>query len=251
VPKPPKYLLLLFAFTFGNYCFAQRITGIVTDKSTHIPIEDAQVTLHGSTTSSNKTGGFSINAAGVTDTIHVISFGYKPFSLPVNKSVTTLRLELQPLSVILKPVVIHANRDSDFVKDSIANRQAYAKQFNYVGPKVMDAFTGNMNRQPGELISINPILLVAALTKKSTPEYKFKQKLLADEQAEYISRKFNRGIVFKLTGLKGDTIATFLVNYRPDYTFAKKATDYDMITYIKDKYSEFAKGGFKADNLFR
>ena len=246
-----KYTLVLLIIAAGNCCFAQRITGTVTDKYTKLLITGAQVSLRALSTETDKSGSFTINAPAINDTIRVICFGYKPYSQLVDKETKTVKIELQPLSYILKPVVIHANRNESFVKDSIANRVDYAKQFNYVGPKVMDAFKGSGIKQPGELISINPILLIAALIKKSTPEYKFHQKLIADEQDEYVARKFNSGIVFKITGLKGDTLATFLVNYRPGYDFAKKATAYDMISYIKDKYNEFSKAGFKSDNPFR
>jgi hypothetical protein len=251
LPKHFTYLLLFIAVGTLNYCCGQQLQGRVTDGATQRPVSGALVSVATAKAFTNNLGEFTVNLTGTTDTLHVTHFGYKAFTVVLNKASRQLHIELEPATIALKQVNIHASRDSDFIKDSIANRREYAKQFNYTGPKVMDAFTGNANKQPGELISVNPFILVAALTKKSTPEYKFHQKLLQDEQAQYIDRKFNRGIVVKVTGLKGDTLSTFMVQYRPGYKFAKKATDYMMINYIKDSYARFAKDGFKMENPFR
>jgi hypothetical protein len=250
LPKLFNYILLLIAFNAGT-CYAQRITGIVTDKTTNQPVNGALVSLSSQKAFTNNLGEFTITAPGNNDSLKVTHFGYKPYQVILNKALTIVHIELEPAVIALNQVVVYANREDEFKKDSINNRLAYASQFNYTGPKIKDAFTGNANKQPGELISINPLILIAALTKKSTPEYKFHKTLLNDEQAEYVSRKFNRGIVAPITGLKGDTLSAFLIRYRPDYAFAKKATDYDMINYIKDRYKEFAADGFKADNPFK
>lgn len=92
--------------------------------------------------------------------------------------------------------------------------------------------------------------MIAALTKKSTPEYKFNKILIRDEQADYLDRKFNRGIVSRITHLRGDTLSEFLIRYLPTYQFAKKSTDYDMEIYIKESYEKFKKEGFSGSDLF-
>jgi len=250
LPKALTYLLMLLAIGTLNCCYGQQLQGRVTDITTQKPVSNALISLHNAKAFTNNLGEFTITLTGITDTLHITHFGYKPLTMVPGKT-SSVHIELEHAAITLKQVNIHANRDSDFIRDSIANRREYAKQFNYTGPKVMDAFTGNPNKQPGELLSINLLVMIEALTKKSTPEYKFHKTLLQDEQAEYVDRKFNRGIVSSVTNLKGDTLSTFLVQYRPDYAFAKKATDYMMINYIKDCCSKFAKGGFKKDALFR
>jgi hypothetical protein len=245
-----KYLLLVTALITGIQCYGQKITGVVIDKSTRRPISGAVVSLGGSKTSTNFQGLFEIEPTGLNDSLKLAHFGYKTYSFLPGKAITTVHIELEPVVIALKEVTIHSNRDADFKRDSIENRVAYAKQFNYKGPTVMDAFTGNPNKGPGELVSINPLILIAAFTKKSTPEYKFNKILLRDEEAEYVDRKFNRGIVSSITGLKGDTLSAFLVNYRPTYQFAKKATDYDMEVYIKDCLKKLEKDGVGGSDPF-
>ena len=230
-------------------CAAQQLNGTIVDKTNKRPLKSVAVSVHGLLVYTNFRGEFSI-AAGPGDTLKITCDGYKPCIAILNKAVTTIDLELAPTSITLKEVIVRSNRDSDFKVDSLNNRAAFAKQFNYTGPKLSDAFKGNTDKQPGDLISINPLLLVAALTKKHSPEYKFHKTLLNDEHEEYIDRKFNRGVAAQTTALKGDTLTQFLIRYRPTYKFALKTTDYEMRLYIKNCYQKFVKEGVVSSNPF-
>jgi len=245
-----KYLSLFFLLMI-SHCYAQRLKGTVINAEDKLPVVNALVTMGSNHTYTDGYGQFSIDNSG-NDSITVSHITYKTYKGSVSRAIATVRIALEPAPIDLKEVSVHAHREADFKRDSAANREFYSRQFNYTGPKVMDAFTGNAyNRQPGELISINPLLLVQALTKKGTPEYKFHKILLRDEQQQYIDQKFNRGTVSRVVQLKGDTLAAFLIKYRPAYKFIKKATDYDVEVYIKECYKKFAKDGFKGDEVFR
>ncbi len=247
---PMKYLLSLFLI-FSMLCsYGQQTSGNITDAETHVPVTGALISMGTARAFTNSVGEFTIDATGA-DTIKVTKFGYQTYIGPISKAVSFMHIKLTPAKVALKEVVIHSNREAEYKKDSLENRTFYDKQFNYVGPKVTDAFIPAIgNHSTSELISINPILLVQALTKKSTPEYKFKKTLLRDEQDKYVDQKFNRGNVSKITGLKGDTLANFMVQYRPDFKFAQKATEYDMELYINDCLKKFKSKGMKDAGLF-
>jgi hypothetical protein len=243
-----KYLLLLLVLLTGINAFGQKITGFVIDKTTKQPLSGALVSLGSSHTFTNISGAFEITTPSVHDSLKVTHFAYKSYTVAIAKGITTLHIELEPRVTKLNEVTVHGSRD--FKQDSIENRNAYAKQFNYTGPKVMDAFTGNGDKQPGDIISINPLLLVAALTKKSLPEYKFKKMLISDEHEQYVDEHFNKGIVSRITGLKGDTLSVFLTQYRPKYEFVLTATDYDMEVYIKESFKKFKKEVMPVSNPF-
>jgi len=243
-----KYLVLLIILFTCHNAYSQKITGFVMDKDTKQPVSGALVSLGNSHTLTNISGAFEIAIPALYDSLKIIHFAYKPYFAAVAKGSNVLRIELEPKVTKLNEVTIHGNRD--FKQDSIENRNAFAKQFNYTGPKVMDAFTGNSDKQPGDIISINPLLLIAALTKKSTPEYKFKKMLISDEHEQYVDEHFNNGIVSRTTGLLGDTLSVFLTQYRPTYEFVLKATDYDMEIYIKESLKKFGKEGFASSNPF-
>jgi hypothetical protein len=247
-----KYLLLLIFTIMAACCYGQVINGNVFDKDTKLPVSNAIITLGGKKTITNTFGEFHVTATG-NDSLKVSRFGYKRYATIVSNALTTLRIELEPAKVELKEVVIHANRRLDFKKDSAANRLFYSKQFNYKGPKVMDAFlggAGNPLNNTSQILSIDVVTLIRALTKKSTAQYKFNKVLLRDEQADFVNQKFNRGMVSKVTALKSDTLELFMVKYRPAYKFTKTATEFDMINYIKESYQQFKKDGFKGDVLF-
>jgi hypothetical protein len=243
-----KLLLLLIIFFACCSAYGQKITGVVIDKTTKQPVYDALVSVGNAKTRTNVSGLFEISAPAFNDSLIVVHFAYKTCSVAVSESTNILRIGLEPKVTKLNEVTIHADRD--FKKDSLENRIAYAKQFNYKGPTVMDAFTGNTNKQPGELISINPLILIAALTKKSTPEYKFNKILIRDEHEQYVDEHFNKGIVSRVTGLSGDTLSAFLVQYRPTFEFVKKSTEYDMEVYIRQSVKKFKTGGVCVSNPF-
>jgi hypothetical protein len=243
-----KYLLSFILIASIMHGYGQNISGTVIDKTTQQPVSGALVSIGNSKTYTNTSGKFEIANATWNDSLKIVHFAYKTYTAVISKMVVTLHIELEQTVISLNTVTVHGNRD--FKKDSIKNRIAYARQFNYKGPTVMDAFTGNPNKQPGELISINPLLLIAVLTKKSTPEYKFNKILIRNEQADYVDRKFNRGIVSRITYLRSDTLSEFLIRYRPTYQFAKKATDYDMEVYIKESFEKFKREGFTGSNPF-
>ncbi|MFI5159548.1 MAG: hypothetical protein ACHQF4_11825 [Sphingobacteriales bacterium] len=245
-----KYsLIALYVFTaLGSS--AQKITGTITDKTTGEPVRGAMVSLGNSNFFTNTLGAFELDVSSYKDTLKIVHFAYVSYIEPISPVLVVLHIQLEPAVIKLKEVRIHSARERSFKEDSINNRLEYASQFNYKGLTVMDAFSGNPNKQPDELISVNPLLLIAALTKKGTPEYKFNKILLRDEQAAYVDRKFNRGIVSQITGMKGDTLSGFLTRYRPTYQFVKKASDYEMINYIKDSYKQFKTEGFKGSSPF-
>jgi hypothetical protein len=247
-----KYLLL-FAFFIGtNLCYAQQIKGSVIDKDTKLPINSAIVSIGNKQVFTNSFGEFSIAASG-NDSLKIARLGYNTYRMVINNTMAPIHVELEPAKIVLNEVIVRSNREREFKKDSAENRLLYVKQFNYKGHTVMDAFkggSGNPVKNTSQILNIDVITLISALTKKSTPEYKFKKILLHDEQAEYVNQKFNHGIVAKITGLKGDTLSAFILSYRPDYKFAHKVTDYEMELYIKDCYRKFLKDGLKGNTLF-
>jgi len=243
-----KYLIAFILLLIGHCC-AQQLRGMVVNTENKMPVASALVSMGKSHVYTDSFGQFSIDNSG-SDSLIVSHMAFKTYKGVVSKAVANLRVTLEPAPIGLKEVNIHARREEEFKKDSIANREFYAAQFNYTGPKVMDAFTGNPNKQPGELISINPILLIQALTKKGTPKYKFHKALLNNEQADYVNHRFNHGLVSRVTGLKGDTLSAFMVKYWPEYKFVHKSTDYEIEVYIKDCYRKFVGKGIKMDTLF-
>jgi len=243
--KLNQCLFLLICIAFCMPVYAQKVTGLVIDKATKQPISGVVIKAMAATTRTNQLGQFEIALAYPNDSLKIIALGYQTRFVVAGKSNVLITIELTPKVNNLNEVTIIGDRS--FKKDSLANRADYARQFNYKGPRVIDAFTnGSHFYYPGEFFSVNLLVLVQALTKKSTPEYKFNKLLIRDEHEQYVDEHFNRGIVSGITQLKGDTLAAFLLQYRPGYEFVKKSTDYDMEVYIRGCYKKFKDVGFKS-----
>ncbi len=242
-----SYILLFICLASVIRVQAQTLAGVVIDKGTGQPLSSATVAIGKSQTVTDFRGQFEIKGKP-GDSLKVTRIGYTPYLFVVIKPKVYLHIELEPSAIKLNEITI--NGAKYFRQDSINNRISYAKQFNYRAPKLIDAFSTGP-KQPGELISINLLAVFAALTKKSTPEYKFNKILLRDEQAGYVDQKFNKAIVSQITGLKGDTLSMFLSKYRPTYQFALKSTEYDMEMYIKDSLKDFEKNGMIGNDPFK
>ncbi|MGZ3776521.1 MAG: hypothetical protein ACXVIY_07780 [Mucilaginibacter sp.] len=235
-----RYLTILFLFGFVSVK-AQVITGRILADTSNKPLTATMVTHSGHQTSSNASGEFSIPVSGVGDTIKVFAIGYQVYFYPV-KDIKTDRIiiRLKAVSIMLRDVMIRANRDHK--KDSINLRKDYARVFNYQPPKLTDAIVSPPSNVPFAFVNIDLLTVLSAITKKSDPKYKLKNQLLKDEQADFVATRFNRGLVTRITNLKGDSLNTFMDKYHPTLEWVKKASDYDMIQYIKTKAAEFRKG---------
>jgi len=234
-----NYTLLIVLLLLSACVKAQIFTGKILADSTGKPIAATLIT-HAAQSASNNNGEFVIRVVGVGDTIRVFAMGYKPFLYPVRSTKQErLVIHLKPNTILLNDVLIKAERNHQ--KDSLDRRRDYNHVFNYQPPKVTDAFNGNPSGVPFAFVSINLLTIFEALTKNSDPKYKLKKLLLKDEQADYVATRFNRGLVTRISGLKGDSLNMFWDKYYPTVDWVKKASDYDIIVYIKDKAVELRK----------
>jgi hypothetical protein len=220
---------------------AQVINGRVIADSTNQPINATITTSSHYQTSCNGIGDFSIKVSGRHDTIRISAIGFKTFLYPVSEwQQQDIIIRLKASSHILKDVTIQSKRNPK--TDSINNRKQFSQVFNYQPPKIKDAFSGPpAENVPFAFVSVNLLVLIEALTKKSDPTYKLQQLMIKDEQANYVSSRYSRGLVARITQLKGDSLDQFYNKYFPAIDWVKKTSDYDMILYIKAKLTDFQK----------
>ncbi|MBS1530851.1 MAG: hypothetical protein JSU01_11120 [Bacteroidetes bacterium] len=230
------FIIFLVVCAWAN---AQVITGKILADSTRKPIA-ATIITHSGQTASNNNGEFAVRVAGIGDTIKVFAIGYNPSVYPIKSTKQEhLVIYLKPNTILLNDVLIKAERNHQ--KDSLDRRKEYSKVFNYQPPKVKDALVAPPSNVPFTFVSVDLLTLLNSLTKNGDPKYKFQKLLLKDEQANYIATRFNRGLVTRTTGLKGDSLNMFMEKYYPRVDWIRTASDYDIIIYIKTKAAEFSK----------
>jgi len=243
-------LLLLF---FPARLFAQQLTGTVLNKNTRQPVPFATVTGGNTITSTAVDGSFSILNMYPGDSVRITSIGYRPYKIDFEAATPgNLIIYMQPAPILLRDVVVKLKHDPKL--DSTRTRKEFASVFAYKRPGFKSIFStvdpfayvpNNYTNAPNStasLVSINLLSVINLLSKKSNdPMSKLQKTLLKDEETEYIDRQFSKQKIIKLTNLKGDSLLSFMDDYRPTIQQARKMSDYEMIIYIKESYTDFLK----------
>lgn len=245
-------LTVAFAFIlFSSNAFAQRLTGILLGEVTRLPLAHATIATGGTTTLSNAYGIFTINAK-TADSVRISCAGYTYYAFKPAKINTrdTIIIYLKPVAYNLAEVKIKANRD--FKAESLRMRKDFASVYAYKAPKVTDAVNRinpyldipydyiNARNSTVSLVGLDVLKLVSFFNKKKDRTNKLQQTLLKQESENYMLSIFSTEKVQAVTGLKGDSLQRFMSRYRPGMAQLRKMTDYELVTYIKRCYSEFA-----------
>ena len=136
----------------------------------------------------------------------------------------SLRVNYKGKYSTLKEVVVFGKT---FKEDSIENRETYAKVFNYEKPGLKTSISpsGVPGADVDELINIFRF-------KRNKRLRSFQVRLEKEEQEKYVSFRFNKTLVKRLTHLEGGQLDMFMIKYRPDYEFASNAGELDFNQYI-------------------
>lgn len=86
----------------------------------------------------------------------------------------------------------------------------------------------------GSLVNIDQ--LNNALGKQGHFARRLQRRLTTDYKNDVIDKRFNH-LAARVTGYKGKMLSDFILNNRPTYEMVAKASDYDIVQYIKKKLS--------------
>ncbi len=228
------YFFLFTLLTTCSTAFSQvRISGRVYDKSKKYWLEGVTVmSTSGRATVTDSTGKYTIYI-NESDSIW-FSYQNKPtskYSIADFPNPHNFEIALHvPVETLQKVFV----RPSDYRLDSIRNREEYAKAFNYTKPglSVSTSPDGGVGLDINELIN----MFNFARNKRMAA---FKERLIREEEEKYIYSRFSRALVIRLTGLRGDDLEKFMVQYKPHVNFIDFATDYELQSYIKRAHVQF------------
>ncbi len=237
-----KILSCLFGFLFTlSTLFAQEKTigGIVFDTDTKFRVTRVSIlnTRTQKAVFNNTKGEFYIDAIE-GDIIISSVFGYKSDTTKITNQ-SSLAIYLKRLSIRLTEVV---------VKDSALSAQAkyeeIKKEFNkiYRVGNNKDILTVGPG---GAGLGIDAIW--SAFSKEGKNARKLMEQMEKDYQNAIVDQIFNKTLVTRTTGLKGEQLLLFILNYRPSYGFATKANEYDLINYIKIAYTRFKMNNYYQD----
>jgi hypothetical protein len=121
-------------------------------------------------------------------------------------------------------------KSPNYRADSMANRQEYAKAFDY-SKGIMHNM--KLDRRAGFGIGLDLDML---LNPKAGRELQTLQdRLVWEEQDKYIEHRWNKAVVRRVTGLEPPALDSFMRQYRPSYDFIESCkTEYEFYKYIQE-----------------
>lgn len=130
-------------------------------------------------------------------------------------------------------------RNSYYKFDSIQNRRDNAKGFDFRKPTLR--LSSNPNYNPGGLtvgFDINEIINMFRV-KRNTSLLHLQRRLIMQEQEKYVSSRFTKPFVRKITKLSSPDLDSFMVRYRPDYETVLRLNDLELGYLVQKSYEQY------------
>jgi hypothetical protein len=203
------------------------------------PLDRVSVVSSSGRGTTTDTNGYYQITVSYDDSIYFSYLGRATIKYPV-KEINTLSnfdiaLHVDPTE--LKEVRVMPRSYHD---DSLQNRKDYEKYFDFKKPNPFTITDGSAGLGMGAGFDLDQIIRYFQFDRTRRLKA-FQRRLEEDEQDKYIDHRFNPSIVLKVTHLQGDELDSFMVKYRPSYSFCKRATDYDLLEYTKLAFTEYQK----------
>ncbi|MFT3681937.1 MAG: hypothetical protein QM791_16810 [Ferruginibacter sp.] len=207
------------------------VSGTVYDSTRLIPVKDVIIkSSSGVLTMTDSTGRYSIDVQK-TDSLTFI-YNYKPTMKFAVKDIKepgsfdiSLHIRVNEKFKTLQEVKVYTKT---YRQDSIANREQYAKIFNYERPGLSlnsDSYSGAVGLDINELINIFRF-------KRNRQFRRMQERLMEEEKEKYVDYRFNKALVRRITGLQGPELDTFMKDYRPDFEFTQASDLVSFYQYI-------------------
>jgi hypothetical protein len=202
--------------------------------------------LDGVSVISNSGRGTATDSAGnyvltvkADDSIYFSYLGRATVKYPVSGINSMAAFDI---ALHVDPVTLHEVRvmPQSYHDDSLQNRKDYEKYFNFKKPNPFTVTDGSAGLGMGAGLDLDQIIRFFQFDRTRRLKA-FQGRLVEDEQEKFVDHRFNRSTVLKVTHLEGDELDSFMAKYRPSYAFCKRATDYDLLDYIKLAFREYQK----------
>lgn len=246
-----KQFLLRYAVAAGVLCLAGlqgakaqavRLMGMITDADTRtgLPAVSVWNKRTGTGTISNESGRYYIEALP-GDTIEFSSLSYVRAAFVAPGISSTRNVELQRHIMGLQGVNV---RGRIYKQDSLAIRDQYERYFGYKRPGAMDVL---------KTLPSNPITALTYLvpSRARKRKEKFGEQLKYWEEEKHIDYRYNPDLVARVTKLESPELDSFMLAYRPPYSFLLNATEYDLLLFIKQSFERYQKnkGNLRKDTI--
>lgn len=237
-----KYFVSIFAILSIalSQSYAQMIVaGTVFDSSKLYVVPNVQVlSTSGNMGYTDSLGNYKI-AAFENDSISFYYNGKFTVKFPIAKMKDyqsfdiSLRVRVDDKYKLLRGVTVFSN---SFKKDSLENRENYAKVFGSTKPGLRSTYDpgGPAGLDVGELIGVFQF-------RKNKQRMAFQNRLLSEEEDRYVDFRFSAKNIERITGLKSPELEEYQKLYRPSYYFTANSTLTQFYEYILNTSYTFKK----------
>ncbi|MEO7316362.1 MAG: hypothetical protein ABIW47_14325 [Ginsengibacter sp.] len=220
--------ILLLALT---HSYAQMIVaGTVFDSSKLYVVPNVQVfSTSGNMGFTDSLGNYKI-AAFENDSVSFYYNGRFTVKFPIAKMKDyqafdiSLRVRVDDKYKLLRGVTVFSN---SYKKDSLENREAYAKVFGSTKPGLRSTYDpgGPAGLDIGELVGVFQF-------RKNKQRMAFQDRLLTEEEDRYVDFRFSAKNIERITSLKSPELEEYQKLYRPSYYFVSNSTLTQFYEYI-------------------
>lgn len=217
------FFLFLFLLAV-NPGHTQTIAGVILDGTTNQPVTN--VTVENVYTNTGITddsfGHFIINAEpGQLISFHKL--GYKTVRVRIPATAPPYyKIVMSAGAFELNEIEVR-DRYRNYKADSLRNYQLYKPELDFPTMSALD-----MINHP-----------FSALSKKNRRIWAFQKDYSYWEQEKFIDYAFNENLITHITGLKGDSLLRYQMNYRPSYELLRQMKEYDYYRYIRETAALF------------
>lgn len=232
------FLLILLLLLGANSSAQLTISGTVFDSSKIIPVKGVVIkSSTGIMTVTDSTGHYNIVATD-KDSLTFIYLN-KPtarFAVKKIEDIGNFDISLH-ITVLEKFKTLKEVRvfSKSFREDSITNRNEYAKYFNYQKPGIS---TTRSEYGGGAGLDLDEFINIFRFKRNKRLKY-MQNRVLEQEQENYINYRFNKNTVKRITHLEGENLKNFMLSYRPDFEFTQTSSTVTFYQYILNSSYKF------------
>lgn len=220
------WLTLLFLSAAAT---GQTMQGMVTDVANYKPLYPVTVvnvkTQQATYTDSN---GFYVIAAKPGDKIVFSYMGYKAVEKmkPLSVLIATQNIGMERREYELDEVFLRPDKLTQYQKDSIERR--------IINRPLLDRVHPSPVMSPASA-------LAERLSGKAQRMYRFQGEFAWWEKQKFVDNRYTADVVAEVTGLRGDSVNTFMAAYPMPYDYARVSTNLEMKMWIRDNYKAWLK----------
>ena len=214
------------------------VSGTVYDVSQRNPIEGVTVrSTSGRGTFTDSLGRYSFTVRSKDSVwFSLLNRNTMKYAIDTMSDPTNFDISIHLKAVELPAVTV---RSRDYRLDSIQNRRDYQKYFDFKKPGIKIT-TDNTYNPGGATVGLDLDELINMFRFRRNRNLTFLQnRLIEQEQDKYISYRFSKLLVRKITKLQSPEIDTFMRKYRPSYDLLQQFNDLELGYYINEHFKEY------------